>query len=96
MVEIMTGILGGSAFMTDIPSWLFCMPKPNQVSHTFICMDPSKFGELDEFKARVDEAIDRLHSAPLAVGCDHIYYPGRSSGASGRTRKKMESEFPRM
>ncbi len=76
MVEIMTGILGGSAFMTDIPSWLFCMPKPNQVSHTFICMDPSKFGELDEFKARVDEAIDRLHSAPLAVGCDHIYYPG--------------------
>jgi len=76
MVELLTGILAGAPFMTDIPSWLFVMPQPNNVSHTFICVDPAAFGDEQAFRNRVDEAIERLHNAPKAKGAEHIYYPG--------------------
>lgn len=76
MVEALTSLLGGGAMMTQVPSWLFCLAEPNQVSHMFLCIDPACFVGADAFRARVDEAIERVHSADRAAGCDRLYYPG--------------------
>lgn len=76
LVEALTSILGGGPMMMQVPSWLFCMPEPNDVSHTFLCMDPACFTGADAFRARVDEAIAYLHGLPRADGCERIYYPG--------------------
>ena len=76
MVEALTSLLGGGAMMTQVPSWLFCLAEPNQVSHMFLCIDPECFVGADAFRARVDEAIERVHSADRAAGCDRLYYPG--------------------
>ena len=76
MVEALTSMLGSGAMMTQVPSWLFCLEKPNQVSHMFMCIDPQCFCGLEEFKANVDKAIETVHSAPLAKGCERLFYPG--------------------
>ena len=76
MVEALTSLLGGGAMMTQVPSWLFCLAEPNQVSHMFLCIDPACFVGADAFRARVDEAIERVHSADRAAGCGRLYYPG--------------------
>ena len=76
MVEILTGVLSGGAIMSEVPSWLFKMEEPNNVSHMFIAVDISKFMDIDLFKRRMDALVDSLHSAPKAKNADRIYYPG--------------------
>lgn len=76
LVEMLTGILSGGGMMTEVPSWLFKMEEPNNVSHTFIAVDFSKFIEPEEFRKRVDAAVNLLHKAPKATGTERIYYPG--------------------
>jgi LDH2 family malate/lactate/ureidoglycolate dehydrogenase len=76
MVDLLTGILsGGSTSMSgDIVSWCFQMEKPNNVSHTFIAINPKLFaGEVAE---RVEDMAETLRSAPKAKGVERIYTPG--------------------
>lgn len=88
LVETMTSILSNSPFMTDVHSWLFNMDEPNRVSHTFVCVNPAMFSDIDGFKARMDEAIDRIHSTPRADYCERLYYPGEIEW--GHYHKAME------
>jgi LDH2 family malate/lactate/ureidoglycolate dehydrogenase len=76
MVEILTGVLSGGGIMGEVPSWLFRMEERNDVSHTFIVIDVSKFIELPSFQERMEEAVDYIHTVPKAKGTDRIYYPG--------------------
>lgn len=77
LVELLTGGLtgGGISVMNEIVSWCFQMDKPNNVCHTFIAIDPSKFGGRS-ISERMGEMADRLHSASKAKGAEHIYIPG--------------------
>ena len=76
MVEILTGVLSGGGIMTEVPSWLFKMEEPNNVSHMFIAVDISKFMDLNGFNKRMETLVDYLHTAPKAKGTERIYYPG--------------------
>lgn len=76
MVEILTGVLSGGGFMSDVPSWLFNMEEKNNVSHMFIVIDVAKFMEPSLFNNRVESMIEYLHSTPKAKGTERIYYPG--------------------
>lgn len=77
LVELLTGGLtgGGISVMNEIVSWCFQMDKPNNVCHTFIAIDPSKFGG-GSISERMGAMADRLHNAPKAKGAEHIYIPG--------------------
>lgn len=76
MVELLTGGLSGGGIMKEVPSWLFSMEENNNVSHTFIVIDVSKFIEISLFQERMEEVVDYLHTVPKAKGTDRIYYPG--------------------
>ena len=78
LVDLLTGGLtgGGISVMNEIVSWCFQMDKPNNVCHTFIAIDPSKFG-CGSISERMDEMADRLHGAEKAKGAEHIYIPGQ-------------------
>jgi len=76
MVEILTGVLSGGGIMKEVPSWLFKMEEPNNVSHMFIAVDISKFIDPDQFNKRMETMIQYLHTAPKAKGTERIYYPG--------------------
>lgn len=76
LVELLTGVLSGGGVMKDVPSWLFNMESKNDVSHTFIAIDISKFMDINLYCQRVENVIDTLHTTPLAKGTDRIYYPG--------------------
>ena len=59
----------------DIVSWCFEMEKPNNVSHTFIAINPQLFGETD-VAARTESVAEHLRNAPKAKGSTRIYTPG--------------------
>jgi LDH2 family malate/lactate/ureidoglycolate dehydrogenase len=77
LVDALTGVLASAATSDQIPSWLFEMDRPNDVSHLFIAIDPSVFGGVPDYGARVEAFLDRIHVAPLAEGAEEILHPGQ-------------------
>ena len=77
LVDALTGLLANAATSDQIPSWLFEMDRPNDVSHCFIAIDPRVFGGSPDFATRVESFLDRIHTAPLAEGDTEILHPGQ-------------------
>lgn len=77
MVDVLTGLLAGSStsMSGDVVSWCFEMEKPNNVTHTFIAVNPSLFSG-EGIGGRVEEMAATLRSAPRAKGVERIYTPG--------------------
>jgi LDH2 family malate/lactate/ureidoglycolate dehydrogenase len=77
LVDALTGLLANAATSDQIPSWLFEMDRPNDVSHVFLAIDPSVFGGAPGYGTRVESFLDRLHAAPRAEGAAEILHPGQ-------------------
>lgn len=77
-IEILTSVLLGCPTSTEdeVYSWCFDMDKPNNVSHSFIVINPEMIGSDGSFVSRVQAFINELHEAPKAVGNDRIVVPG--------------------
>ena len=76
LVEVLTGVLGGGAFGSDVRSWVFGEVKPVNQSHTFIAIHVGAFEPVAEFKDRTDALIRQIKNAPKAKGADRIWLPG--------------------
>lgn len=76
LVEVLTGVLGGGAFGSDVRSWVFGEAKPVNQSHTFIAIHVGAFEPVAEFKERTDALIQQIKNAPKAKGADRIWLPG--------------------
>lgn len=78
MVDLLTGILSGGATSMggDIVSWCFELEEPNNVTHTFIAIDPILFGHQDGIADDVEDMAATLRSAPKAKGTERIFTPG--------------------
>ncbi len=78
LVDLISGALNGGAMSMSggIVSWLFQMEAKNNVSHTFIAIDPDAFIGRKEFLDSVEESVQLLRGAEKAKGSDRIYTPG--------------------
>lgn len=77
LVDALTGVLAGAATSDRVPSWLFDMDRPNDVSHTFLAIDPDVFGLDSPYAERVEAFLDRIHAVPLAEGAAEVLHPGQ-------------------
>lgn len=71
LVELLTVILGGGTPTKEISD-----PVGGGWSHAFMIIDPSVFGPIEHFKARLAELVRDIHSSPRADGVDRLYVPG--------------------
>jgi len=78
LVELLTGVLSSGENSTNgnIVSWCFEPEKPNNVSHAFIVIDPSKFLEEGILEERMQRISSTLRNSPKASGTNRIYTPG--------------------
>lgn len=78
MVELLSGVLsgGGISSVGEIRSWCFDPEVPNNVCHTFLAVDVSKFAGRESYLSRSGELAGALRDAPKAKGRDRIYLPG--------------------
>lgn len=78
MVDLLTGILAGSptSMSGDIVSWCFEMEKPNNVTHTFIAVNPELFSKEQPVEDKVEKMSGILRDAPKAKGTNRIFTPG--------------------
>jgi len=74
--DILSGVLSGGLFGTDIPK-----QKPDHYSaagycHFFMALDINHFMPVSEFKERVDRMVRMMKDSRLAQSYDRIYLPG--------------------
>ncbi len=74
-LDIVSGVLSGGRFGANQGLERFPV-KEFQFSHFFMAIDIERFMPLSEFKARMDQLIDRLKSSRLAAGSTGIMLPG--------------------
>ncbi|MHC4677686.1 MAG: Ldh family oxidoreductase [Planctomycetota bacterium] len=94
MVEVLAGVLSGARIMNEIPLWFADTSKPVGLGHFFIAMKIDAFYPLDEFKQRIDELINKVHSAPKAKGVDRLYLPGEMEYLKEQERKRAGLPLP--
>jgi LDH2 family malate/lactate/ureidoglycolate dehydrogenase len=76
MWEILTGVLGGGEVFGPAVRAPGDLHGPQGVSLFLLAIDPSAFGPLETFTARVDALADQLTASPRAADVERITLPG--------------------
>ena len=76
MVEILCGVLSGANILRDVTFRKDEGTNHPRVGHFFMAFDPSGLIDIDQFKSRMDDMINRLKSAEKAKGQKRIFVHG--------------------
>jgi LDH2 family malate/lactate/ureidoglycolate dehydrogenase len=76
MLEILAGVLTGAGMLAQIPMWLKEIRTPLNVGHCFIAIGIESFMDLEDFKKRLDWAIQEIKSSPPTEGAKEVFFPG--------------------
>lgn len=76
LMDILGGVLTGSAFAGRVANPHLELGRPGDVGHLFLCIDPGMFMQPADFAARMDELIERVKAEPRAAGIEEILIPG--------------------
>ncbi len=89
LVEVLTGVLGGAAFLSEITprDQVDRTDKTHAVSHCCIAIDVEAFMPMTEFEARMADFIADLKDNPLDDETEEIRLPGERME---RTRRECE------
>jgi LDH2 family malate/lactate/ureidoglycolate dehydrogenase len=76
LMDILGGVISGANFGGDVGDQYKTYDRPQDVGHFFLAMKPDLFVPEDEYRARMDTLIERVHAAPIAEGSDDVLIPG--------------------
>jgi LDH2 family malate/lactate/ureidoglycolate dehydrogenase len=87
LVDILGGVLSGSAFAGEIRDMNTDFEAPQDVGHFFLAMKIEAFMAPAEFAARMEEAIARLKALQPAAGFTEVLYPGEPEARKEADRR---------
>jgi len=76
VAEVLNGILPGGPFLGGVILWFANPEKHSNTGHMLMAIDVSKFRDLADFKANVDQLIAQLKATPTMEGFKEILIPG--------------------
>jgi len=77
VVDLLTGVLGGSSSGPDIVSLFDPSGGPSDLGHAFLVVDPAAVDDPGAFEARLERLLDRLIGAPTIPGAPaRVLFPG--------------------
>jgi LDH2 family malate/lactate/ureidoglycolate dehydrogenase len=75
IMGILSSMLSGAAYGTELGD-IVNGPAPGQDGHFVLALRVSAFTDVNNFKTRVDAAINQIHASHLAPGFERTYAPG--------------------
>jgi LDH2 family malate/lactate/ureidoglycolate dehydrogenase len=87
LMDIMSGVLTGAEFGGQVGDQ-YKDPKPQNVGHCFIAIKPDVFFSADDFRARMDILVQRVHGVAPAPGFSEVLFPGEPEHRLGLQRRK--------
>jgi LDH2 family malate/lactate/ureidoglycolate dehydrogenase len=94
MIDVLGGVLSGSAFGGEIRDMNFDFEAPQDVGHFFMAFKIEAFMPIAEFNARMEEEIVRLKALTPAAGNSEILYPGEPEARTEEKRRKNGIQLP--
>lgn len=76
VVDILSGILTGSAFGPYINPMYEKLDKKRKLGHFVGVINPDFFSNINDFKENIDKLIDDLHQSPANPNFDKVMVPG--------------------
>lgn len=94
MVDILAGVLLGLPFGKSVTSMYADLTEDRNLGHTYIIIDPSRFRDVEDFKADMGRTVDELHAVTPATGFDQVYYPGELSSLARERNLEAGVDIP--
>jgi LDH2 family malate/lactate/ureidoglycolate dehydrogenase len=79
IVGILAGTLNGAAMGSQVIDFNKDFTTTTNTGQAIAVIDPSAFGDIDEFKQNVDRLVRELRGADRMPGVDRIWLPGEQS-----------------
>jgi LDH2 family malate/lactate/ureidoglycolate dehydrogenase len=76
LMDIMGGVISGAACAGDVASQFLDYDRPQNVGHFFLVLKPDLFVGIEEYRARMDRLVERVHGSPTAQGFSEVVMPG--------------------
>jgi len=76
LVDILCGVLSGGAYADMVDTKIDGKVVPANVAHFFMALKIENFVDLDEFKDKMDNLIDKMKNSTKAEGQPRIYIHG--------------------
>jgi len=93
MVDVLSGVLTGSGFLTQVHSPYKTAEKSN-CGHLFIAVNIEAMQPLAQFNARMEQYIAEIKAVPRAQGFDEVFYPGEIEARNNERNRRDGIEFP--
>ena len=78
---VMAAMLSNAALLSrDVCDFYVDTDRAQNIGHLFGCIDIRAFCDVEDFKRRMDEMIEEIHSCKKAPGVEQILLPGERSG----------------
>ena len=88
LIDVLTGVLSGGGFSTQVKTLYQKIESPSDVAHTCAAIRVSAFMPLAEFRKRMDAIIELMHACPTAPGVERIFVPGEIEHQTEQRRWK--------
>jgi LDH2 family malate/lactate/ureidoglycolate dehydrogenase len=95
LMDIFGGVISGASFGGDVGDQYKRFNAPQDVGHFFLAMKPDLFISADEYRARMDTLVQRIHSAPTAEGFAEVLMPGEIEAREEARRRRSGLPFSR-
>jgi LDH2 family malate/lactate/ureidoglycolate dehydrogenase len=94
IVGLLAGTLNGAAMGTEVIDFNKDQKSVTNTGQAILVIDPDAFGEVAEFKARVDKLVRELRASERMPGVDRIWVPGEQSHAKKLANERDGLELP--
>ncbi len=79
MFGLLAGTLNGAAFGKDVVDFNNDSSSLTNTGHTIVAVNIAAFGDVEDFKRKVDEIWEQMKSSPMLPGVEEIRLPGERS-----------------
>ena len=93
-MDILSGVLTGARFLSDVSSWSENPDAPSGVGHFFLLIDPDKLLGPDAFAAAMDRFKSIVLSTPSASSTSPVVLPGQREQERRRAAKEDGVRVP--
>jgi LDH2 family malate/lactate/ureidoglycolate dehydrogenase len=94
LVEVLGGVLSGSAIAHDLGNMYTDFSKPQNIGHWMLALDIEHFMPLETFKSRIQALVDMAHSTAPAAGFDSVLVPGEPEEFNRERRERDGIPLP--
>ncbi|MED1469173.1 ureidoglycolate dehydrogenase [Bacillus salipaludis] len=95
VVDVLSGLLTGSAFGPHISAMYGDLDKKRKLGHFIGAINPAMFTNPEEFLKNMDQMIDEIHEAEPAAGFNKVMVPGEPEQLSEERRLKDGIPVPK-